>query len=86
MSARGFDKGVRHLQERTSCEVEKVGIIAAAVTMPQPLLAEAVVNRAVGLMDRFRAEPLQFESRQQRAFAERRVSEVEAGLWAVEGA
>ncbi len=76
-----LDKGVRYLKRRTSISSAlKSGIIDVRVTLPRADLAAAVASRTIELLNSFNLNRLQFQSRQQRIFAEHRLREAEGEL------
>lgn len=78
-------KGLRYLERRTSVEAtDKSGIVDVKLALPEPRLAAAATNRLIALLNEFNLTRLQFQSRQQRVFAEGRLHEAEAELRAAE--
>lgn len=79
------DKALRYLKRRISVEAaDKSGIVDIRVTLPRPHLAADAANRLIDLLNVFNVDRLQFQSRQQRLFAERRLREAEGELRAAE--
>jgi uncharacterized protein involved in exopolysaccharide biosynthesis len=77
-------KAVRYLRKHTDIDAAKSGIITVGLTLPRAQLAADATNRLVDLVNAFNIERLQFQSRQQRVFTERRLKEVEGELRAAE--
>lgn len=73
-------KALKYLHKRLDVDASKSGIIMVSLSLPRAQLAADATNRLVELVNQFNVERLQFQSRQQRAFTERRLKEAEGEL------
>jgi tyrosine-protein kinase Etk/Wzc len=76
-----IDNGIRQLERDISQRVDRrTGIVTLSVRGRSPVLAAAVANRMVELLNKFNLERLQSQSRERRRFAEERRDQSEREL------
>ena len=79
-SPRSKEIGVRKLRRVISLDVARSGMVTVNVTLDDPGVAAAVANTLIDRLNAFTVNRLQFQSRQQRLFAEERLSSAQQEL------
>jgi uncharacterized protein involved in exopolysaccharide biosynthesis len=86
---RGTDRiaeAARRLGKRVSASSDRrTGIVSISVELGDPILAAAVANKLIALLNRFNLERRQFQSRAQRVFIEGRLEGARRELREAEG-
>ena len=79
-SARNKETGVKKLRRAIHVDVARSGMVTVNVTLNDPTVAAAVANTLIDRLNAFTVSRLQFQSRQQRLFAEERLSSAQQEL------
>lgn len=77
---RRIEVASKKLLRRTAVSVHKSGLVTVTVSLGDPAVAAGVANALLVELNRFTVERLQFQSRQQRIFAEQRLESAQAEL------
>ncbi len=73
-------RGLKALRAKIAASAGRTGIVTIAVQDRSPIRAEWIANHLVALLNKFNLEQLQFQSRQQRIFAEQRLAQAKQEL------
>jgi uncharacterized protein involved in exopolysaccharide biosynthesis len=83
---RQVEIGIKKLMARMVTGVHKSGLVSITVSLNDPVVSAGVANRILDELNAFTISRLQFQSRQQRMFAEERLDTALAELRAAEDA
>ncbi|HET7039758.1 MAG TPA: hypothetical protein VFH97_07710, partial [Gemmatimonadales bacterium] len=83
---RRIEVAIKRLLRRTDVEMHKSGLITVTVSLNDPVVSAGVANALLGEVNAFTVNRLQFQSRQQRLFAEERLDTAQAELREAENA
>jgi uncharacterized protein involved in exopolysaccharide biosynthesis len=83
---RRIEVAIKKLLRRTDVSVHKSGLITVDVSLNDPAVSAGVANALLNEVNAFTVNRLQFQSRQQRLFAEERLDTAQAELRAAENA
>jgi uncharacterized protein involved in exopolysaccharide biosynthesis len=81
-----IETGRKKLARRVRVAVARSGLVTVDVTLKDPVVAAGVANRLLDELNRLTVERLQFQSRQQRIFAEARLQSAQVELREAEDA
>lgn len=83
---RRIEVTITQLLGRQGVSVNKNGLVTVTITLRDPVVAAGVANHLLAQLDEFTVHRLQFQSRQQRIFAQERLDTAQAELRAAEDA